>query len=189
MWLSQNSILVTPRNKRHVKYQNYRPQTETRSNVSRYYLAIPPLPRGISPLLLRHKSACSLCFVHWRATRRVLASMWGLRVHFYTRRVLIFKAGITVILCLVFIFRRIRRGIFNILLPGVVPPPLATCLNILLEYISQYRRAVRADRNGIRIRFCENLLHSRGNTHASIHKNLDKRATTLLELQTHFGNK
>lgn len=107
----------------------------------------------------------SLCFVHWRATRRVLASVWGLRVHFYTRRVLIFKAGITVILCLVFIFRRIRRGIFNILLPGAVPPPLATCLNILLEYISQYRRAVRADRNGIRIRFCENLLHSRGNTH------------------------
>lgn len=74
--LRQNSILVTPCNKRHVKYQNYRPQSETRSNVSRY-LAIPPLPRGISRLLLRHKSACSLCFVHWRATRRVLASVWG----------------------------------------------------------------------------------------------------------------
>lgn len=31
-------------------------------------------------------------------------------VNFYTRRILIFKTGITVILCLVFIFRRIRRG-------------------------------------------------------------------------------
>lgn len=132
--------------------------------------------------------------MHWRATRRVLASVWGLRVHFYTRRVLIFKAGITVILCLVFIFRRIRRGIFNILLPGAVPPPLATCLNILLEYISQYRRAVRADRNGIRICFWVRIFYIRIDTYtsrvyASIHKNLDKRATTSLELQTHFSNK
>lgn len=42
----------------------------------------------------------------------------------------------------------------------------------------------------------ENLLHSRCNTHthiprmyASINKNLDKRATISLELQTHFSNK
>lgn len=54
-------------------------------------------------------------------------------------RVLIFRAGLMVILCLVFIFRRIRRGIFNILLAGAVSPPLPACLNILLKYISQYQ--------------------------------------------------
>lgn len=99
-----------------------------------------------TPASVRDKSTCARCSVHRRASRRA-------RLHFCTRRVLIFKAGITVILCLVFIFRRIRRGIFNILLPDAVPPPLATCLNILLEYISQYRWAVRADRDGIRMCF------------------------------------
>lgn len=50
-----------------------------------------------------------------------------------SRQILIFRTELTVILCPVFIFREIRRGLFNILLPGTAPhrrlPPGGGCLS------------------------------------------------------------
>jgi len=51
---------------------------------------------------------------------------------FASRRTLIFRAILTVILCPVFMFHGIGRGIFNILLPGVAPP--RGCLPVSIFY-------------------------------------------------------